>query len=158
MEIRALTDEDREWALSLLTDRWVTPRIVTRGRVHEADKLPGFIAVEDEEPKGLLTYRVEDEECEVVTLDAVTFGRGIGSALMRALLEKARLDGWRRVRLITTNDNTRALRFYQRLGFELVAIHRNAISESRRLKPEIPEKGCDGIPIRDEMELEFNVQ
>jgi ribosomal protein S18 acetylase RimI-like enzyme len=157
MEIRALTDEDREWARALLIDRWITPRIVTRGRAHEADKLPGFIAVDDGEPKGLLTYRVQDGDCEVVTLDAVTFGQGIGSALMRSLLEKARPNRWRRIWLITTNDNTRALRFYQKLGFELVAIHRNAIGESRRLKPEIPEKGCDGIPIRDEMELEFNL-
>lgn len=56
--------------------------------------------------------------------------------------------------LITTNDNTVALRFYQKRGFVLAAIHRNALEESRRLKPSIPLVGIDGIPIRDETELE----
>jgi hypothetical protein len=57
--------------------------------------------------------------------------------------------------LITTNDNTHALRFYQRRGLQLAALHRNAIEESRRLKPEIPQHGADGIPLRDELELEL---
>lgn len=37
----------------------------------------------------------------------------------------------------------------------LVAVHRKAVDEARRLKPEIPLIGNDGIPIRDEIELEF---
>jgi hypothetical protein len=48
-----------------------------------------------------------------------------------------------------------ALRFYQKQGFMIAALHRNAIAASRRLKPEIPEIGFDGIPIRDEIELEI---
>jgi RimJ/RimL family protein N-acetyltransferase len=63
--------------------------------------------------------------------------------------------GCRRIWLITTNDNTAALRFYQKKGFSLVAVHRNAIERSRQLKPEIPETGNDGIPLRDEIELEI---
>ena len=49
------------------------------------------------------------------------------------------------------------LRFAQKRGFALVAVHRNAIEESRRLKPEIPLLGDDGIPIRDELELELTL-
>ncbi len=63
--------------------------------------------------------------------------------------------GCARLWLITTNDNVDALRFYQRRGFELAALHRRAVDESRsRLKPEIPVAGAYGIPIRDEIELE----
>jgi hypothetical protein len=58
-------------------------------------------------------------------------------------------------RLITTNDNLNALRFYQKRGLALVAVHRNALEESRRIKPEIPLIGSDGIPLRDEIELEI---
>jgi hypothetical protein len=48
-----------------------------------------------------------------------------------------------------------ALRFYQRRGFRLVALHPGAVDDSRRrLKPEIPELGEYGIPIRDELVLE----
>jgi len=52
-----------------------------------------------------------------------------------------------------TNDNTHALRFYQKQGFHLHALRVNALAESRKLKPEIPEVGNDGIPLRDEIEL-----
>jgi hypothetical protein len=57
--------------------------------------------------------------------------------------------------LITTNDNVAALRFYQKRGFTLAALHKNALEQSRRLKPQIPLLGLDGIPLRDEIELEI---
>ncbi len=56
---------------------------------------------------------------------------------------------------MTTNDNTPALRFYQRRDFDLVSIHRNAVKEARKLKPEIPDVGMDGINIRHEIEMEY---
>jgi RimJ/RimL family protein N-acetyltransferase len=62
-----------------------------------------------------------------------------------------------RVWLITTNDNTAALRFYQRLGFDLVALHRDAVDAARSIKPSIPLVGNDGIPIRHELELELRL-
>jgi hypothetical protein len=48
-----------------------------------------------------------------------------------------------------------ALRFYQKRGFVLVAVHKNALEVSRKLKPAIPLIGNDGIPLRDEIELEM---
>jgi len=153
--VHELTDEHREWARGLLAARWGSEKVVTRGRVHQADALPGFVAVVDGVPQGLLTYELVGEECEVVTLDAVTTGRGIGAALLGAVREHVAARSCRRIWLITTNDNLDALRFYQRYGFQLVSVHRNAIAASRKLKPEIPECGRDGIPIRDEIELEL---
>ena len=92
---------------------------------------------------------------EVVTLHAARPGRGVGAALMAALLDRARQAGAARVWLITTNDNTKALRFYQRLGFDLVRLDRDAVTEARRrLKPTIATH-ADGIPIRHELELEW---
>jgi hypothetical protein len=40
------------------------------------------------------------------------------------------------------------------MGFTLAAVHKGALNESRKLKPEIPLFGIDGIPITDEIELE----
>ena len=57
--------------------------------------------------------------------------------------------------LTTTNDNLNALRFYQKRGLVLVTVHRNALTRSRQLKPQIPLIGNDGIPLRDEIELEM---
>ena len=70
--------------------------------------------------------------------------------------EEATKAGCRRLWLVTTNDNTHALRFYQRRGFRIAAVHTGAIDEYRgTLKPEIGLTGNDGIPIRDEIELEL---
>ena len=54
---------------------------------------------------------------------------------------------------MTTNDNLRALRFYQRRGFRLKELRPGAVNDARRLKPQIPLYGADGIPMRDEIEL-----
>jgi hypothetical protein len=35
----------------------------------------------------------------------------------------------------------------------LVAVHRGAVDEARRLKPSIPELGEYGIPLHDELEF-----
>ncbi len=56
--------------------------------------------------------------------------------------------------MITTNDNLRALGFYQKRGTVLVAVYRNAMDAARKLKPQIPMIGMNGIPLRDEIELE----
>jgi len=82
-------------------------------------------------------------------------GVGAGTALIEAVGQLARQQGCTRLWVITTNDNVDALRFYQRRGFCLVAVHRGAVDRSRaRLKPEIPAVGAYGIPLRDEIELE----
>ena len=61
-----------------------------------------------------------------------------------------------RLWLITTNDNTDALRFYLRRGFVLVAVHRDAVTYARQsIKPELPLVGYHQIPLRDEIELEL---
>jgi ribosomal protein S18 acetylase RimI-like enzyme len=155
-DIRPFTDEHRTWARALLAGNWGAARVVTRGRLHQADLLPGFVACVDGRPVGLATYRISGDACELVTLDSNSEGGGIGTALVEAVRAAARASGCRRLWLITTNDNRRALRFYQRRGFRVAAVHVDAIRESRRLKPEIPLTGFDGIPIRDEVELEFD--
>ena len=104
---------------------------------------------------GLATYRIESDECEIVTLNSIVEGIGAGSALINAVRSKALASNCRRVWLITTNDNLPALRFYQRRGFTLAALYSNALERSRQLKPEISLVGLDGIPLRDELELDM---
>jgi hypothetical protein len=67
--------------------------------------------------------------------------------------DEARRRQLKRLVLTTTNDNLDALRFYQRREFRLVTVRPNAVEESRRLKPQIPDVGCYDIPIRDELDL-----
>jgi len=56
---------------------------------------------------------------------------------------------------VTTNDNIRALEIYQRWGMNLVAFRRDAVTQARKLKPAIPVRGANGIPLKHELELEL---
>ncbi|MBN1285233.1 MAG: GNAT family N-acetyltransferase [Anaerolineae bacterium] len=150
-----LEDADRAWAAGLLTERWGSALLVSRGHLWDATTLPGFVAEIDTEPAGLVTYRIDGEECEVTSLDSLRAGQGVGAALLEVVHRAARAAGCRRAWLITTNDNTHALRFYQRRGYCLTALYPGAVEHSRRLKPSIPLVGMDGIPLRDEIELSF---
>lgn len=154
-DIVKISAEYRAWADQLVRQRWGDTRIVTRGRIHDTSNLPGFIALGAGQPVGLATFRVDGDRCEMVSLDSLIEGKGVGGGLLDAVIDEASRRGCRRLWLITTNDNLKAVRFYQKRGFELVAIHRNALEETRRLKPSLPERGIDGIPLRDEIELEL---
>jgi GNAT superfamily N-acetyltransferase len=121
--------------------------------VHWPADLEGFIASVDDKHVGLATLEVRDRECEVVTLNSSQPGLGVGSALLAAVEHHARERGCHRLWLVTTNDNTNALHFYQVRGLRITAWRRNAISDARRLKPEIPLVSADGIVISDEFEL-----
>ena len=71
---------------------------------------------------------------------------------------RARTAGSNRLWLTTTNDNLDALRFYQRRGFRLVVLRAGAVEQARRtIKPELPEVGSYGIPMRDEVDLELRL-
>lgn len=153
--VRELTPEDKPWVQGVLRRYWASMVQVSRGRKIQADELPGFIAIREDEEVGLLTYAIRDDGCEIVTHNSLAGHGGIGSCLLAAVRAKAREAGCKRMWLVTTNDNTPSLRFYQRREFDLVAIHRNAVKEARKLKPEIPEIGTDGIAIRHEIEMEY---
>lgn len=165
--IRPLERADREWVAHFLDERWGTTQIVSRGRAVYGHLLPGFMAergagAEEEELEetaaaeniGLITVHIDDRECEITTLDSLDEAIGVGSALVEAVEEWAREAGIQRLWLVTTNDNLDALKFWQKRGYELVSVHRNAIADARRIKPQIPITGLNGITIRDEIELE----
>jgi ribosomal protein S18 acetylase RimI-like enzyme len=155
LKVRPAMADDRAWMSGVLERWWGSTRVVTRGIMHDALALDAFIAVRDSERIGLATYRIEGDSCELVTLNALVEGAGVGTALIEAVRKGAIEAGCTRFWLITTNDNTSALRFYQKRGWRIVAVHRDALEQSRRLKPEIPLVGLDGIALRDEIELEL---
>jgi ribosomal protein S18 acetylase RimI-like enzyme len=152
--IRHSTKKDQSWIIGILIDNWASNIIVTKGIAYEADSLPAIISEIDGKRNGLLTYDVKGEDIEIVTMNAIEEGKGIGTALLNEIESIARKKRCRRLWLITTNDNTDAIRFYQMRGFEIAGIHRHAIEGSRKIKPQLPLVGKYGIPIRDEIEME----
>ena len=76
MIVRPLGEADREWVRETLRELW-GETVVSRGVVHDPTALPGFVAQEAGERVGLLTYRVDGDDCEVVTIDAFPEGAGV---------------------------------------------------------------------------------
>ena len=150
-DIRSVESSDRGWIGRFVSEHWGASLVVVHGVTYYPERLPGFYALRGDERVGLATYSIDGEECELVTLDSLA--PGAGSALVEVVKGAAQDNHCRRLWLVTTNDNTDALRFYQKRGFEIVAVHKGAVARSRKIKPEIPLIGNHGIPIRDEIEL-----
>lgn len=155
LTIQPLGDAHRAWAEDLMQREWGSPRQVSRGVLYDVLAYPGFVALLDGEPQGLVTYRIDGTACEILMIHSLVPGRGIGAGLVEQVKAAAREAGCQRLWLITTNDNIPAFRWYQKRGFTIAAVHVNALEQSRKLKPEIPPTGYDGIPLRDEIEFEM---
>jgi len=154
--VRAYGDDDLAWAEPVverdLGGRWQ----VRRGELVDALVPPGWVAERDGRPVGLLTAAERNDGWELVLLLALERRSGIGSLLVPHLLQRARDSDRPVVWVVTTNDNTGALAFYQRLGFRLSALRVGAVDAARAtVKPQIPAIGDGGIRRSDELELTF---
>jgi ribosomal protein S18 acetylase RimI-like enzyme len=154
-ELRPLVPGDRKWVEAVITLEWEAAFVVAHGEVFRPADLPGFVALTNLELVGLVTYRIEAQECEIITLNSWREGIGVGSRLIEAVRQEAIEAGCQRLCLTTTNNNLHALAFYQKCGFILAGIRLNAMTETRKLKPQIPLFDEQGLPIRDELELEM---
>src|SRR3990172_13414178 len=153
--IRRLTPEDLPRLRQFWKENWGDEFVVAHGMVYRPDVLDGFVATVADGWVGGITYLFSGDGCEIVSLDSLREGQGVGPMLIDAVVMEARKRNSRRVFLITTNDNLSALGFYQKRGFELVKINRGAGNESRKIKSSIPLIGANNIPLRDEIELEM---
>ena len=156
-QIRPVDSDDGDWVARFIAERWGAEFIAAHGQVYYCRNLPGFVAIQGAERIGLATYTIIGDECEIVSLDSLRPRLGIGTGLIDAVKAVAVQARCRRLWLVTTNDNMNALRFYQKRGFVLVKVLRNSLDFARSLKP-VPLIGADGIPLRDEIELEVMLQ
>ena len=148
--VRPATAADTAWILTQLDEEWGGPVMWADGRAFDCRALPTLIA---EPHSGFAIYEVAGERAELVLLEAMRLGRGIGTALVEALAELLEGQGVREMWLTTTNDSLDALRFYQRRGFRLVEVGRGRMDEYRARKPTIPVAGEFGIALQDELRL-----
>ncbi|HET7715409.1 MAG TPA: GNAT family N-acetyltransferase [Bauldia sp.] len=154
-DIRLEAVTDVAWLDGFIAEHWGPPGVVTCGRLWRGADLSAIRAMHGDDVVGLISWRPDPGDWEIVTVDSLASGVGLGSRLLDAAVEIARRAGAKRTWLVTTNDNLDALRFYQRRGFCIAAVRPGAVAASRRLKPSIPVTGKYGIPIRDEIELEL---
>lgn len=160
ISVRPIAPTDLAWVREELCRNWGGSRITSLRVWHEADHLPGFIAMRGGQAVGLATHTPAERGrgLEVITLSSLIDSAGIGTRLLEACVVAAERAGCRRVCLTTTNDNLGAIGFYQKRGWSMVAVHRGAMDRAREGSPTIPRIGMNGIPLRDEIEFELVLQ
>jgi len=103
--IRTYQESDRTWAEAYMDNEFGGALQARRGELIDVLALPGFVAETDGRPVGIVTYRLDGRECELAFIAAFERHRGVGTALLEALLDAA--AGCDRVWLVTTNDTSR---------------------------------------------------
>jgi ribosomal protein S18 acetylase RimI-like enzyme len=111
--LRPLEPADEPAVARLLTESWgaATVHALALDAMIDASALPGWLAEAGGEIIGLLTYLRSGDLLDVITINTYRSGTGIGAALLD------KLDA-PRIRVVTTEDNTHALDFYQHNGFQ----------------------------------------
>ena len=158
MSRRQIQDDDRQAIAEFIEQHWRSKMVMSTGKPYYPHEQNGLIEWRDGRIVGLLTWIREGDDLQLLTLNSVLEGQGIGSALMLIAIEEARRDEVRKIWLTTTNDNVPAIAFYQRLGFRLTGVNVGVVDEARKIKPQIPETGYKGIPIHDEIVLELDLK
>lgn len=155
MECIRIDSLNRNLVNAFIKQYWYTTTMIIRGKEIDMTKTEGFYFKESGDIIALITYIVYDNVLEITSLDSLRERQGIGSKLIETVIHEARKRKLQKIVLITTNDNINAIRFYQRRGFDMAHLYRNAMDISRKLKPEIPLVGENSIPLRHEIEFEL---
>ena len=155
MECERINTTNRQLINAFIRQHWYTTTMIIRGKEIDMTKTEGFYFSKGEDIVGLITYIVYDNILEITSLDSLLENQGIGSKLLKTVIHEAKEKKVQKIVLITTNDNINAIKFYQKRGFDMARLFRNALDISRKLKPEIPLIGENSIPLRHEIEFEL---
>ncbi|MFB4162144.1 GNAT family N-acetyltransferase [Geomicrobium sp. JSM 1781026] len=137
---------------------WGSSKMIVSSGEYDCTTLDGYAYIDDDEQiRGLITYMLRGPACEIISLDALDEGIGIGTRLVERVERRAVDDHCEHIRVITSNDNTHALLFYQKKGFRFHRIVTGAVGDARKRKPTIPLIAGNGIPIQDEIILRKGV-
>ena len=155
--IKSIDDSLRKDINEILVNEWGATDIIIRGKVIDGTKLDGLVALKNNKIIGLLTYMIENSECEICSLNSFIENKGIATALINKVKEIAKQKNCTRLKVVTLNYNIRAIEFYQRKGFVFSNIYINSVENSRKIKPQIPLYAENGLPLRDEIEFEMKL-
>ena len=159
MEIVSITPGNRSVINAFLMKHWYSTDMVVCGEKIDMTKLEGLAVFSQGEITALLTYRIKpDHICEIISLDSLIENQGTATKLLQKVFDIAQTCFCRSVTVMTTNDNLKAIGFYQKRGFDMIRLYYNSIKKSRKIKPEIPLLGDHGIPLRHELEFEYNLK
>jgi GNAT superfamily N-acetyltransferase len=118
-----------------------------------------LVAVDDRSVVGHLQL-VEHDTTEEIEIQSLAVAedrrrRGIGRALVERAIEECRAGGARTLLVSTATADTGNLRFYQRIGFRMLRVDRDAFTAAEGYPDGIL---IDGIPLRDRVWLSLALE
>ena len=104
MELYRIDQKNRKSVDDFIMKQWFTLDRVVQGEKINLGNADGFYASEDNRIVGLITYRIANNEMEIMSLDSLNEKKGIGTSLLDKAIQTAKDVGCLRIMLITTND------------------------------------------------------
>lgn len=101
------------------------------------------------------TTAADASEIKNMAVEAAQRGRGIGRTLIQAAIDLARAQGRCTLTVATAAADVRNLRFYQRAGFRIRSVERDAYSPATGYAAETI---IDGIRLRDRVWLDLHLE
>ncbi len=151
--VRDAKPTDVSWIEQVLKMHWGGRLAVVNEQTVDLLNCPILVAGERD---GIAIFRAAPQ-AELLLLHAMRINVGVGSALLKHLTLRLREEGVKQLWVTTTNDNLRAIAFYERRGFRLDAVRAGAVDRARLSKPEIPLTGEAGIGIHDELAFVLDI-
>lgn len=151
--VRAAEPRDRDRVVDLLLADFGHLTIVAFDEEMHADREEMLVAEMREDIAGVLAWRQHNGALHIVALatDPMWQRSGVGGYLVAEAELLARARGLDRVVTATSNDNLPSLYFYQRHGYRMTEVARDAFARHSKA-PGAP--GFAGLPVLDEIRLE----
>lgn len=151
--ISKINQNNRQIVNEFIITHWYDTRMIIRGEIMDLSEADGYCIIIDHQVIGVITYYINQEDCEITLLHSLIENQGIGTQLVNSVLQTAKKAGINNVKVITTNDNIRAILFYQRKGFDMAQLYHNSMEKVREIKPDVPLVGDHGILLNHEIEF-----
>jgi ribosomal protein S18 acetylase RimI-like enzyme len=112
-----------------------------------SDRVVGHLQLTDTDRPGTV-------EVKNTAVDDAFRSLCVGRALMEAAIHLARREGRTTVVVVAAAADTGSLRVYQRLGFRVRGVERDAFTSATGYAPGLE---LDGIPLRDRVWLDLRI-
>lgn len=133
LEVRVGSSGDHRWVVDTARQVLGDPyQVHSRRQFHVLDA-ELLIAERGAKPVGFLAWEVDGGYCEVLAIACIERRAGVGTALVNAVRQAAVQCGCGQLRVVTTDANVTAQRFYEHVGFALAERLVGAVDECRRL-------------------------
>jgi ribosomal protein S18 acetylase RimI-like enzyme len=154
--VRPAQEADRARVAELFISDFGHLTVVAFGQVMHADQESALVADMKDDIAGALAWRRLGDALHIVAMatDPMWQRSGVGGYLVAEAELLARRDGLGRVITATSNDNLPSLYFYQRHGYRVTEVARDAFAEHAT---DAATPGFAGIPALDEIRLEKRI-